>query len=93
MVAVDLDPIPGTNHTPEGSSDYVQHAMNALMGHYNPTVRLLKPEEGACVFCGVEEDQIDPLRPGMHTYWATAEKFNVEPGMYHDSCFYRRIGR
>lgn len=44
VVAVELDGVPGTFHTPESAQENVQAMLNSMIPHYNPTVKI-QPSE------------------------------------------------
>lgn len=43
-VYIDLDPVPGTMHTPESAASVLQNMLNTAVGHYNPHVQIISPE-------------------------------------------------
>lgn len=38
IIAVDLDPIPGSMHTAESARTIIESRLKDIMPHYNPTV-------------------------------------------------------
>lgn len=40
VVDVDLDPVPGTMHTPESAQAVIRNVLYQRMSHYNPVVSL-----------------------------------------------------
>jgi len=45
VVWVDLDPVPGTFHTPESAKENVQAILKSSIPHYNPMLEPLPPQE------------------------------------------------
>lgn len=41
-VIIDLDPVPGTFHTPESAEEVVQAILNSSIPHYHPNVKIKK---------------------------------------------------
>lgn len=44
MVEIDLDPVPGTFHTPASAREQVERVLNATVSHYHPTVDITAHE-------------------------------------------------
>lgn len=45
-------------------------------------------EEKPCIKCGQYDG---PLGQEPHTFWRTADLYHIEPGMYHDTCFWEIV--
>lgn len=47
---------------------------------------MVSEEEALCLACQKPEKAVPTT--AFHTFWNLAEKNDLEPGMYHDTCFW-----